>query len=126
MSPRISVVPSEPSNPPPPPASAPRAKPLLASQVLREPATPLPPGRDSVRVWLAVASLVFVGLGVAFGRGMGVPGLGGEAAIISYNAAGALAALALLPFPYAVRAGLTLLVAVSAMVLGLRGAGPLA
>ncbi len=71
-------------------------------------------------------AIVLVGLGVAFTRGLGVPGLGTESALISYGAAGAFCAVALLPFPYAVRAGLAVLVAVSLMILGLRGAGPLA
>ncbi len=125
MSPRISVVPSEPTHPQPP-ASASRAKPLLASEVLREQAAPLEPGRHAMRAWLLGTAVLFAGLGLAFGRGFGVPGLAAEASLIAYAAAGALAALAALPFPYAVRAGLAVLISVSTMALGLRGAGPLA
>jgi hypothetical protein len=122
---RFSVVPSEPSNPQPrfQPIGE---RPLLASEVLRDDAAPVHPGRTAVRIWLAVAALVLAGLGWAFHRGAGVPGLSTESALQSFAAAGAFSAIALLPFPYGVRALLSLLVATVAMLLGLRGAGPLA
>lgn len=121
---RSSVVPSEPSHPRPR-RQAVRERPLLASEVLREDAAPLEPARTAVRVWLGAAAIVLVALGAAFGRGAGVPGLEHESALLSFAGAGALAAVALLPFPYGVRALLSLLVAMALMALGLRGAGPL-
>ncbi len=122
---RYSVVPSEPSHSRPRFPSK-RAKPLLASEVLRDDAAPLHPGRTAARIWLAVSAVVLAGLGWVLQRGAGVPGLGQESALLSFAAAGALSAIALVPFPYAVRALLSLLVASVVMVLGLRGAGPLA
>lgn len=117
-----SVVPSDPSHPRP--RSKPRRdRPLLASEVLREDAAPLQPGRTGARVWLAVAAIVLASLGWAFHRGAGAPGA--ESALLSFVAAGTFSAIAVLPFPYGVRALLSLLVAAVAMLLGLRGTGPL-
>jgi hypothetical protein len=65
-------------------------------------------------------------MGWAFSRGAGVPGAEAESAVLSLSAAGTLIAVAGLPFPYGVRAGLALSIAVTTMLLGLRGAGPLA
>jgi hypothetical protein len=99
---------------------------LLASEVLREQAAPLQPAGPASRIWLAVTALVLLGLGWSFLRGAGVPGLGGESALLSFATAGAFALLAIIPFPYAIRALLALVVAVAVMLLGLRGTGPLA
>jgi hypothetical protein len=121
----LSVAPSEPSHPSPhvPPQPT---RPLLASEVLRDDAAPLQPGRRAARLWLGVATLLLVALGYAFWQGAGVPGLNSESALLSLSAAFAFATIAALPFPYAVRALLTLVVSAVGITLGLRGAGPLA
>jgi len=122
---RFSVVPSDPLQSRPR-VQAQRERPLLASEVLRDDAAPLQPGRTAARLWLSASAVVLAGLGWAFQRGAGVPGLGSESALLSFVAAGALSAIALLPFPYAVRALLSVVVASVMLVLGLRGAGPVA
>ncbi|HEV8246283.1 MAG TPA: hypothetical protein VGP93_10970, partial [Polyangiaceae bacterium] len=125
MSPRISAVPSEPAHQRPPSQVA-SAKPLLASEVLREESAPLEPGRGAMRGWLLFVAFLLTALGFAFRRGLGIPGLEGESALLSFAAAAAMAATAVLPFPYVVRASLALLLSASMMMLGVRGAGPLA
>jgi hypothetical protein len=50
----------------------------------------------------------------------------GDAAHIGFAAAGAVAATALLPFPYAARASVVALLGAVLAILGLRGSGPLA
>ncbi len=100
--------------------------PLLASEVLREELAPLQPGRVACRLWLAGIAVALIALGLAMRLGVGVPALRVDAATLSFSAAGALAAIAVLPFPYALRAGLALIVGVALMAVGLRGAGPLA
>lgn len=101
-------------------------KPLLASQVLREEIAPLEPARQNCRRWLAVIAAGLAMLGVAFRLGVGLPAVDPGAGTIAFSAAGAVAAVALLPFPYALRAGVALLLGAVLMVLGVRGAGPLA
>ena len=104
---------------------APR-KPLLASEVLRDDAAPLEPGRRSIRLWLLAVAVGLGLLGWAFSRGAGVPGIEAESAVLALSAAGTLVSIAALPFPYGVRAGLGLSISLTLMALGLRGAGPLA
>ena len=101
-------------------------KPLLASEALREEVAPLEPGRREARAWLLGIAVVYGLLGFAFKAGIGVPDARIDASTISYSAAGAVAAVAILPFPYALRAGVALVLGVAVMTLGLRGAGPLA
>jgi hypothetical protein len=120
----LSVAPTD--RPRPRLSRAPRKGPLLASEVLRDDAAPLEPGRRSIRVWLTLIAAAVALLGWAFSRGAGVPGIEAESAALSLSAAGTLVAIAVLPFPYGIRASLGLLIALTTMVLGLRGAGPLA
>jgi hypothetical protein len=101
-------------------------KPLLASEVLRDELAPLAPGRGASRVWLVGVCLALVLLGVALKLGVGMETGRRDAATMSFSAAGATAAVALLPFPYALRAGVALLLGAVLAALGLRGTGPLA
>ena len=106
-------------------AREPAPKPVLASEVLAEELAPLEPGRLASRVWLLAVALLLALLGVALREGVGVPASRAEDATITFSAAGAVTALALLPFPYALRAAVSLLLALVLMTMGLRGAGPL-
>ena len=99
--------------------------PLLASEVLREELAPLQPSRDSCRLWLALVAAALTALGLALRFGVGVPAERFGAATVAFSAAGALTAVAVLPFPYALRAGVALLVGVVLMGLGLQSGGPL-
>jgi hypothetical protein len=101
-------------------------KPLLASEALREEIAPIEPARQHCRVWLGVIAVGLAGLGVAFRLGVGAPAIEPSAGTIAFSAAGAVAAVAALPFPYALRAGVALLLGVVLMLLGMRGDGPLA
>lgn len=100
--------------------------PLLASEALREELAPLQPGREQSRVWIVTIALALIALGVGLRAGIGIPALRADAAIISFSAAGALLAVAILPFPYAPRAAVALIMGASLMVMGLRMEGPLA
>jgi len=101
-------------------------KPLLASEVLREELAPLEPSRTKCRIWLGGVCLALVLLGAALRHGIGLPALRSDASTLAFTAAGAGAAVALLPFPYALRAAVAFLLGSSLMALGLRGQGPLA
>ncbi len=101
-------------------------KPLLASEVLREELAPLQPSRVSCRVWQIGVAAALALLGLAMRWGVGLPFEQDAGATIAFSAAGAVAALAILPFPYALRAGVGLLLGGVLVALGLRGAGPLA
>ena len=101
-------------------------KPLLASEVLRDELAPKEPARQAIRIWLVVAAALLVALGLAFRHGVGVPTERLDSSTLSFSAAGALGALALLPFPYALRAGVAFLLGAALMALGFRGAGPMA
>lgn len=101
-------------------------KPLLASEVLREEVAPLEPARQNCRLWLGAIAGALALLGLAVRLGVGAPALDASAGTIAFSAAGAVAAVALLPFPYALRAGVALLLGGVLMLLGMRGAGPLA
>lgn len=103
-----------------------RPKPLLASEVLCDELAPLEPARDAVRAWLVGVTLALACLGVALRLGVGPAPMRLDAATLSFSSAGALLAVALLPFPYALRAGVAALLGGALMALGLRGAGPLA
>lgn len=98
------------------------AKPVLASEVLREELAPIQPGGSSCRVVLLGTAAAMVMLGGALRAGIG-PASG---ASITFAIAGATAAVALLPFPYAWRASLCAILGVLLMLLGLHGSGPLA
>ncbi|HEY6556499.1 MAG TPA: hypothetical protein VI072_04470 [Polyangiaceae bacterium] len=103
-----------------------RPKPLLASEALCDELAPLEPARRAVRAWLVGVTLTLACLGLAFRLGVGPTALRLDAATLSFSSAGALLAVALLPFPYALRAGVAALLGAALMALGLRGAGPLA
>jgi len=100
--------------------------PLLASEVLREEIAPLQPGREQCRMWLTLVALALTALGIALRLGVGIPSLRGDAATMAFSASGALVAVAILPFPYALRAAVALVIGATLMVLGLRMDGPLA
>ncbi len=102
-----------------------REKPTLASEALREDLAPAEPGRVQFRFWLVGIAVALVGLGFAFRHGIGNPELRWQAATVSFSAAGALIATALLPFGYGLRAGVSLAIGIGLMALGLRGSGPL-
>lgn len=101
-------------------------KPLLASEVLREELAPLQPSRVSCRLWQLGIAAALALLGLALRWGVGLPVEQNAGATIAFSAAGAVAALAILPFPYAVRAGVGTLLGAVLVALGFRGAGPLA
>jgi hypothetical protein len=103
-----------------------KLKPLLASEVLCDELAPLEPAARTCRLWFGGVALALVLLGLAFRLGVGAPSARLDAATISFSAAGGILALALLPFPYALRAGVVALLGAALMALGLRGAGPLA
>ena len=100
--------------------------PILASEALREELAPLQPARAECRFWLLGVALALTALGLAMRFGIGVPSVRGDAATLCFSAAGAITAAAVLPFPYALRAMVALVVGGTLMVLGLRGGGPLA
>ncbi len=106
----------------PPPSSG--TKPLLASEVLASERAPIEPDGVAVRSLLGsiAVGLLLVGGALQAGLGPSTP----DASPIAFGAAGMVATLALLPFPYAVRAALSLLVGGVLMALGLRASGPLA
>jgi hypothetical protein len=101
-------------------------KPLLASEVLADELAPLEPMRDSCRLWLLGVALALSVLGLAMREGVGVPASRLEGSSVSFSAAGAAAAVALLPFPYALRAAVSVLLGAVLATVGLRGSGPLA
>lgn len=107
-------------------SARPTPKPLLASEVLRDEVAPHEPARSAARFWILAIAATFALLGAAFQFGAGLPAARADAAHISYSAAGALAVVAVLPFPYAARAGLGLLIGLALIALGLRASGPLA
>lgn len=106
------------------PVSEPKP-PLLASEVLREELAPLQPSRHACRVWLVLVAAALTALGLALRYGAGVPAERFAAATVAFSAAGALAAVAVLPSPYALRAAVAVLVGVVLMGLGLQSGGPL-
>ncbi|MFO0571052.1 MAG: hypothetical protein U0263_35795 [Polyangiaceae bacterium] len=72
---------------------------------------------------LVALTLTLLGLAMRFG--VGVPDDRVEGATIAFSAAGALSAVALLPFPYALRAVVALVVGLTLMALGMKSGGPL-
>jgi len=79
--------------------------------------------RSNPRIGVGIALTC---LGLAFRLGIGPTSLRMDAATLSFSTAGALLAVALLPFPYGLRAGVAALLGAALMALGVRGAGPLA
>lgn len=103
-----------------------RPKPLLASEALREEIAPYEPSRRASQVWALVVAVVLSLLGLAMRRGFGIGPLSADSATVCFSAAGGLVTVALLPFPYALRAAIVLLIGTVLTLLGLRSAGPLA
>ncbi len=106
------------------PPAAPK-KPVLASEVLKEELAPLRPAATAARWWLAGTALALGLLGLAYRFGLGLPGETISASSETFGAAAALAGLAILPFPYVVRAVASLAVGVALMSAGVAGIGPL-
>lgn len=103
------------------------ARPVLASEVLRDEVAPLEPAHGVGRLWLLAVAACLALLGLGFRHGVGAPlAAQFDEGTIAFSAAGALSALGILPFPYALRAKVALVWALALMALGLRGAGPLA
>lgn len=101
-------------------------KPLLASEALRDELAPYEPSRRASQVWVLLVAVGLSLLGLAMRRGLGITELSADGAAVCFSAAGGLATVALLPFPYALRAAIALLIGAVLTVLGLRSAGPLA
>ncbi|MCA9645960.1 MAG: hypothetical protein H6718_33500 [Polyangiaceae bacterium] len=102
-----------------------REKPMLASEALREDLAPSEPGKRQFRFWLIGIAFALVGLGFAFRNGIGNPELRWQAATVSFSAAGALIATAVLPFGYGLRAAVSFVIGIGLMAMGLKGSGPL-
>ena len=100
-------------------------KPLLASEVLASERAPLEPGRHASRFQLGVAAIGLLLIGLALRAGVGAE-TNTDDATVAFCGAGVALALAILPFPYALRAGISALVGAVLLLLGLRGSGPLA
>jgi hypothetical protein len=107
-------------------ARAPAKKPVLASEVLREELAPFQPGGSSCRVILLGTAAALVFLGVALRGGIGLGNSPSNGAALTFAVAGATTAAALLPFAYAWRATLCVALGTILMVVGFRGTGPLA
>jgi hypothetical protein len=106
----------------PPPA---RKKPVLASEVLKEELAPLHPAAKSARWWLLGIAVALGLLGLSYRYGLGLPEQAIDASSTAFGGAAALAGIAILPFPYLVRAAAGLAIGVCLMSLGVSGSGPL-
>jgi hypothetical protein len=102
-----------------------QAKLVLASEALKEDLAPLQPGKGSARWILIATAMALAFLGMAMRGGLGAHAGAPDAAGISFAAAGALGCVGLLPFPYALRAGVGVFFGFLLMLLGVRGLGPL-
>lgn len=111
---------ASPSKPP----AAPK-KPVLASEVLKEELAPLRPAATSARWWLLSAALTLGLLGLSFRFALGLPEQAISTSSATFGAAAGLAGIAILPFPYLVRAVASLAVGVFLMTVGVMGTGPL-
>jgi hypothetical protein len=100
--------------------------PILASDVLREDLAPIEPGRRASRLWDAGLALLYLGVGVGLRFDLGVSGVSPDAGAACLAAAAAVAATALVPFPYLWRAIVGGVIGALVVVLGLLGGGPLA
>jgi hypothetical protein len=100
-----------------------RSRLVLASECLREDVAPREPGATRGR-WITAGvaiSLLFLGIALRL-SGDATPG----AASVAIGVGGAAGALAVLPFPYSIRAVAITALGALLMVLGLDGSGPLA
>jgi hypothetical protein len=100
--------------------------PVLASEVLREDLAPIEPGRRASRLWDAGLALLYLGVGVCLRLHMGVSGVSPDAGAACLAAAAAVAATALVPFPYLWRAIVGGVIGAAVVILGFAGGGPLA
>ena len=103
-----------------------RPPPVLASEALRDELAPHQPAEKPARVWLVCVALSLACLGFAQRHGVGALSQAADSSALSFLFAASLAATALLPFPYGLRAGVTALIGLAIMGLGLGSAGPLA
>jgi hypothetical protein len=99
---------------------------VLASEVLREEEAPFEPAQRESRWVLTGVAMALVVLGVALRLGAGVPAERIGGATVSFATAASLVVLALLPFPYSLRAALAATLGLALVALGVRGTGPLA
>jgi hypothetical protein len=100
--------------------------PVLASEVLREDLAPIEPGRHASRFWDGGLALLYLAVGVCLRLDLGVARVSPDAGAACLAAAAAVAATALVPFPYLWRAIVGGLIGAFVLALGLFGGGPLA
>ena len=98
---------------------------VLASEALREDEAPREPGAKAARFIIGGVAISFALLGLAMRLGADVTRTG-SGSRIALAAAGAAAGLAVLPFPYSVRAMASAVMGACLMLLGIGGVGPLA
>jgi hypothetical protein len=100
--------------------------PILASDVLREDLAPIEPGRRASRLWDGGLALLYLAVGLSLRFDLGVSGVSPNAGASCLAAAAAVAATALVPFPYLWRAIVGGVIGAIVVGLGLLGGGPLA
>jgi len=100
--------------------------PILASEVLREDLAPIEPGRRASRLWDGGLALLYLAVGVCLRFDLGISGVSPDAGAACLAAAAAVAATALVPFPYLWRALVGGIIGALVVALGLFGGGPLA
>ena len=98
--------------------------PVLASEALREDVAPVQPWDRSLRLWFVLVGVVLLAVGAGLHLHVlhGVP----RAAHVAFSVGGGVVFIALVPFPYAVRGVLGLLVGMGLVGLGIMRQGPLA
>lgn len=98
---------------------------VLASEALHEDLAPIEPGGGAGRVVIGGVALALGLLGVAMRQGVGPVAPENSTSSVTFAAAGTAAALACLPFSYALRATAVVVLGLGLMALGAGGAGPL-
>ncbi|HEX4474867.1 MAG TPA: hypothetical protein VH142_07310 [Polyangiaceae bacterium] len=110
---------------PPSGTDHPPPKLVLASEALREDLAPTEPGRITGRRCVLGVALSLALLGLALQHGVGANPSARESGSVAFAAAGAIVAVALLPFGYALRAGVTAVLGAILVLLGSDAVGPL-
>jgi hypothetical protein len=110
----------------PPSSDSPRAKPLLASEALRDDLAPVDPLARAARIWGTLAGLAFGALAFLPASLAGVPGSHAGHTSFHLGLAVTTVAVSLLPLRYAWRAAVLVFVAVACGLLGIAGRGPAA
>lgn len=100
-------------------------RPILASELLKQDLAPLEPSAWSCRLWLGGVAVALTLLGIAYKLGVGLAATRLGVGTSTLATAAAVTAVALLPFPYAARAGVAMAGGLLLMLLGINGAGPL-